>query len=249
MSLRAIIIDDEETGIETLRLLIERYISDVKVVAEATHARDAIELIGNYKPEIVFLDISMPDMSGFELLEKLEWKDFSLVFTTAHREHALKALKLKAMDYLLKPVDHHDLRLAVDRIKEQLVFEQQKATVDHYTTLNSISQYAINRIGITSRYGVEYLDPLDIVSFESQSNYTRVSLSDGRDIVTPRTLGEFEQQLCHNSNFMRVHHSFVINLHKVLRYVKVEDQIIMANSQKVPLAKSRRENFHKWLNP
>src|ERR1700755_2255605 len=98
MRLRAIIIDDEETGITTLKLLIEKHIPDVKVVATCNVPREAIEIIENYKPEIVFLDISMPEIDGFELLEKLEWKNFNLIFTTAHQEYALKALKLNAHD-------------------------------------------------------------------------------------------------------------------------------------------------------
>src|SRR5689334_2979535 len=110
MSLRAIIVDDEETGITTLRILIGKHIPDVKVVAVCTRAREAVELIANYKPEIVFLDISMPEMDGFELLEKLEWKNFNLIFTTAHQEYALKALKQNALDYLLKPVYHKELQ-------------------------------------------------------------------------------------------------------------------------------------------
>jgi two-component system LytT family response regulator len=249
MRLRAIIIDDEETGITTLNLLIEKHIPDVKVVAVCSGPREAIELIENYKPEIVFLDISMPEMDGFELLEKLEWKNFNLIFTTAHQEYGLKALKYNAFDYLLKPVYHKELRLAIDRIKELQVMQQATAKNFDYTILNEINQVKLNKLGVPSKDGVEYIDPSEIVSMQSKANYTLVCLENGREILTPRRLGEFETLLCSdNINFMRVHHSFIINLHKVSRYIKEADDIIMVNNQKVPLSKSRREAFFKWLN-
>jgi two-component system, LytTR family, response regulator len=249
MRLRAIIIDDEETGITTLKLLIEKYIPDVKVVATCNAPKEAIELIENYKPEIVFLDISMPEMDGFELLKKLEWKNFNLIFTTAHQEYALKALKHNALDYLLKPVYHEELRAAVDKIKDQQAAQQSTIKDFDFTLLNKINQNKLNKLGITSKDGVEYIDPSEIISMESRGNNTFICLENGREILTPRRLGEFETLLCsYNINFMRVHHSYIINLHKVLRYIKEADDIIMVNNQKVPLSKSRRENFFKWLN-
>jgi two-component system LytT family response regulator len=248
MRLRSIIIDDEETGINALRLLIEKHIPDVSVVAECRGPRMAIEVIENYKPEIVFLDISMPEMDGFELLEKLEWKNFNLIFTTAHQEYALKALKHNAFDYLLKPVYHKELRLAIDRIKDQQVMQQAAINKFDYDLLNQINQYNLNKLGITSKDGVEYIDPSEIISMQSKANNTLICLKNKREILTPKRLGEFEALLCSdNLNFMRVHHSYIINLHKVLRYIKEADDIIMANNQKVPLSKSRRENFFRWL--
>lgn len=248
MHLRCIIVDDEETGVETLKLLIKKHIGDVRIVAKTTKAKEAIGLIENYKPEIVFLDINMPGMNGFELLEKLIWKNFNLIFITAHQEHGLKALKLSAVDYLLKPVDHRDLRSAVDRIKNQLV-QQNHMTGFDYSSLNSINQYYTGKLGINSKEGVEYLDPLEIVYLESKSYCTQIHLINGRTILTPKTLREFENNLCQNNiNFMRVHHSYIINLNKILRYIKEGDDIIMTSNQKIPLSKKRKENFFKWLN-
>ncbi len=247
MRLRSIIIDDEETGIETLKLLIERYIDDVKVVSETTQSTKAIELIEDFKPEIVFLDISMPEMDGFELLEKLELKKFNLIFTTAHQEYALKALKQNAIDYLLKPVDYRDLRIAIDKVKKQMADELVRFD---YSSIQNIFQHQAHKLGVNSKEGVEYIDPLDIISLESSSNYTRLYLNDSSTILSPKSLKEFETQLCDNNlNFMRVHYSFVINLRKVSRYLKDEEDIIMVNNQKIPLAKSRRDVFMKWLNP
>jgi two-component system LytT family response regulator len=186
------------------------------VVASCNSPGDAIEVIENYKPEIVFLDISMPEMNGFELLEKLEWKNFNLIFTTAHQEYALKALKHNALDYLLKPVYHKELRAAIDRIKEQQVTQQTTLKNFNFGLLNSISQQKINKLGISSKDGVEYIDPSEIISMESQGNNSLIHLENGKEILTPKRLGEFETMLCSDTtNFMRVHHSYIINLHKV----------------------------------
>lgn len=247
MRLRSIIIDDEETGITALKILIEKYIPDVKIVAECSRSQEAVEIIENYKPEIVFLDISMPEMDGFELLEKLEWKNFNLIFTTAHQQYALKALKNNATDYLLKPVYHKELRSAVDRIKDQQVIKQAAINNVDYTHLNQINQYKLKKLGVTSKDGVEYIEPSEIISMESRAGYTLICLENGRDLLTPKRLGEFEITLCSNDLFMRVHHSYIINLHKVLRYIKEADDIIMVNGQRIPLSKSRKENFFRWL--
>src|SRR5688500_4469180 len=118
--LRSVIIDDEQKGIDSLKMLIELFIPELKVVAETTRPELSLELIENYMPEIVFLDINMPDMNGFQVLEKLQWREFHLVFTTAHQEYGLKALKNNAFDYLLKPIDHEELQETVRKIKNKL---------------------------------------------------------------------------------------------------------------------------------
>lgn len=245
MRLRAVIIDDEETGIDMLKFLLDKYVPDVKIVGQALRAQEGIELIENYKPEIVFLDISMPKMDGFELLEKVEWKEFNLVFTTAHQEHGLKALKLNAKDYLLKPIDYHDLIAAVERIKLKVV--NVSSPEFDYSLLNQMKLQSAGRIAVNSKDGIEFVDPLDIVSCESSSNYTVISLCDGKSIICPKTLKEFAKLCAGTSNFMRVHHSYIVNLHKIARYQKDEENIIMNNNQKIPLAKSKRELFFQWL--
>lgn len=248
MVLRAIIVDDEQKGIDTLKILIELFIQDVKVVAESTAAGASIELIENYKPEIVFLDINMPEMSGFDLLEKLQWRDFNLVFTTAHQEYALRALKNNAIDYLLKPIDHEDLKLTVERIQTKLTQDlTETARFNYYELLENRHQKQKQRILINSRTGVEYIDINDIVFLESQSNYTKIALKNNREILSSKTLKEFETQLCTEHSFMRIHHSFIINLKRVSRYLKTEELVVMDDEQKIPLAKSRKDDFYIWL--
>jgi two-component system LytT family response regulator len=246
--LRAIIIDDEQKGIDALKMLIEQYTEDVRVVASATMASKAFELIENYAPEILFLDIHMPEMNGFELLEKLNRRNFNLVFTTAHEEYALKALKNNAMDYLLKPIDRQELRFAISKIKAKLSEPGQDVLA--YTELAAyLSQNNKNKLLISSKTGIESIDVNDIIFFESRSNYTCIYLVESKNILTSKTLKEFEIQLCiDDKSFVRVHHSYIINLNKVQRFVKNEELIVMVDNQKVPLAKSRKQEFFKWLN-
>jgi two-component system LytT family response regulator len=246
MFLRAVIIDDEQKGINTLKILIEKHIEGVKIVAESTKAIEGITLIENYKPEIVFLDINMPEINGFELLEMLFWKNFNLVFTTAHQEYGLKALKNNAVDYLLKPIDHKDLQFSITKIKTKLASERNN--IDYAGLINSINQVQKKKIVINSKSGIESIEASEIVCLESMSNYTQIHLHDSPSILTSKTLKEFDMQLCQpDVNFMRVHNSYVINLNQVLRYLKDQESIVMANDQHIPLAKSRKEAFIKWL--
>jgi two-component system LytT family response regulator len=188
----------------------------------------------------------MPEMTGFEMLEKLTWKKFNLIFTTAHQEFGLRALKNNAVDYLLKPIDYRDLKFAVNKIKTNL--EKDKNNSDLTTLLKTIHQDHKKKIIINSKSGVESIEATDIVCLESMSNYTQIYLVDSKTILTSKTLKEFDLLLCQSDmNFMRVHNSFVINLHKVLRYLKEQENIVMINNQVIPLAKSRRDIFFKWL--
>ena len=249
MTLRSIIIDDEYKGISTLKTLIEEYIEDINIVAETTVASEAIKLIENYKPEIVFLDINMPEMTGFELLEKLTWKNFNLVFITAHQEYALKALKNNAVDYILKPIDHEEVQAAVTKIKNRLAINENSISLGNYTQLlTELKNYQKNKILVSLKAGIEAIETQDIIYLESNSNYTTIYLNAMPALSTSKTLKDFEDQLCRpGTGFMRVHHSFIVNLNKVTRYLKSEDLIILEDGVKIPLSKSRRDVFYEWM--
>lgn len=251
MILRAIIVDDEFKGISTLKTLIEEHVTDVKVIAETTDALEAIRMIEDYKPEIVFLDINMPGMDGFDLLERLNWKTFNLVFTTAHQEYALKALKHNAIDYILKPIDHEEVELAVRKIRKIRTDSEAELPLSNYTRffqdLNALKK---NKIAVSLKTGIEAISINEIMYLESKSNYTRLYLTNDTVVFTSsKTLKEFDNMLCNKSfNFMRVHYSFIINLQKVTRYLKSEEVIVLNGDQKIPLSKSKKDLFYSWLN-
>lgn len=249
MQLRAIIIDDEQNGINALKILIDKYISNVKVVANTTKATQGIELIENYKPEIVFLDINMPEMDGFQLLQKLNWKKFDLIFTTAHEEYALKAIKANAIDYLLKPIDFRELQQAIKKLTSRI---EEKDSIPNglnlYKLAESFHNFNRKKIKITSRSGIENIYASDIIYLESLSNEITIYLSDSRTVSTTKSLKEFEILLCEtDNNFIRVHNSYLVNCQKVVRYKKGEELIVMANNHEIPIAKSRKDDFLKWL--
>lgn len=247
--LRAILIDDEFMGLNSLHILLEKHCPKVKSVAETRNPSSAIELIENYCPDIVFLDIHMPQMSGFEMLEKLKWKKFDLIFTTAHQEYALKALKSEAVDYLLKPIDPDELKAAVNKVLLRREKEIQKSNMDEYNmALNTLPQLNKPKLIINSKLGIESIETHHIVSLESKSNYTQLFLENEDNVMSSKTLKDFEQLLCgERSAFMRVHHSFIINLNKVIRYIKSSESVVMVNNQEIPISKSRKEDFLKWL--
>lgn len=250
MFLTAIIIDDEQTGIDGLTVLIDRYIEGLRIIACTTIAGEAIRMIENYKPDIVFLDINMPGMNGFDLLEKLQWKNFDLVFTTAHQEYALKALKANAVDYLLKPIDHKELHITISRIKNSR-FNNEKNNIlnGDQNLLKNILPDTKNKVLIVSKIGIESVDVNGIISLESQSNYTKVRLSNSLTIISTKTLKEFDLLLCPTGqNFMRVHHSFIINLQKVVRFLPGDDHLVTTDNKKIPVSKRRKKQFFKWLN-
>lgn len=245
--LRAIIVDDEQSGIDTLKMLIDRYTPQLQVVSESNKAPDALTLIGNYHPDIVFLDINMPQMDGFQLLDNLAWREFNLVFTTAHPEYGLRALKNNAIDYLLKPIDPKDLASAVARIEKQMRDNREQNQRYNIEGLLKGLQRK-NHLVLPTKNGVEHIVLSDIVCLESTSNYTTLYLSDGRSITSSRHLKEFDNQLCsHSAEFMRVHNSYIVNLARVARCLKLSDKIVMDNQQEVPLSKSRKETFFKWM--
>lgn len=244
--LRAVIVDDEQRGIDTLKILIDKHIDSLRVVAECTRAEDGVKLIENYKPEIVFLDINMPQIDGFELLNKLSWRDFNLVFTTAHPEYGLKALKNNAIDYLLKPIDPGDLLFAVEKIREKMLENQTATRFNFNELIRTVAQK--QHFVLHTKSGIEHINLGEIVCFESFSNYTRIHLTGEREISSSKTLKEFDMQLCDSgSPFMRVHNSYIINLNKVASCLKTVDKIVMDSGQKVPLSKSRKDAFYKWM--
>jgi two-component system LytT family response regulator len=248
MTLRAIIIDDEQKGINTIKLLIDRHVAGIKIVAESTKPKAGIELIENYKPEIVFLDINMPEMNAFELFDKLEWKDFDLVFITAHQEYALRALKINAVDYLLKPIDQQELIAAATKIINRRNSTEKIPPHPYIEMIHEISAEQHQKLLVHTKNSVQCTNLSDIICLESKTNYTLLSLESEAPILATKNLKEFDLELCASGyNFMRVHRSFIVNLHKVTRYLKSSESIEMADHQKIPLAKSKRGLFFEWL--
>lgn len=245
--LRALIIDDEQKGINSLKLLIEKFTANVKVVAETTDPEKGVGLIEDFKPEIVFLDINMPVLNGFEVLQKLKHRNFNLIFTTAHQEFAIKALRENAIDYLLKPIDADDLKQAIAKVQKAIAEKQQPFAIDGL--LNYLNGQKQNKLPFNTKDRVEYIDKKDIVRLESDSNYTTVHLADHSKIMVSKTIGEYDELLCNNEHqFMRVHQSHIVNLQHVVRYLPEDGgMVVTSTNTKLPLSKSKKDEFMNWL--
>jgi len=243
----AIIVDDEPDCCESLVILLERYCPEVKVLDICYSAESALQSIREHEPKILFLDIEMPFMNGFELLEKLGTINFELIFTTSYDQYAIKAIRFSALDYLLKPIDREELQISVQKAvqRNQHPLPQQ---LDMLLQKLKHPAMAVNRIAIPTMEGFQLLPVESIISCESQSNYTHLFLKDKRKITASRNLKEMEEIL-EDYPFVRIHHSHIININEVEKYIKGEGgYLIMTDGSSINVSRSRKELLLKKLS-
>lgn len=241
--IRTVIIDDEQSGIRALELLLTRFVEGVKVIATSNDPAEGIQLINDFRPDAVFLDINMPKLNGFNLLEQLTFRDFQLVFCTAHNEFGIRALRQNATAYLLKPVDIDDLKTTISAIRKNI--ESRLSVPGVFNLLKDLSEQQQRRIPVAGRDAVEYVGASEIVFVESDSNYCNVGLQSGRTVKTRSTLKEYEEMLCQEHlPFMRVHHSYIVNLNCITRYVKGKGgTITVFGGKKLPVSRQKKEDL------
>ena len=243
----ATIVDDEPDCYESLAILLERYCPKVKVLDICCSAETAIQSINEHPPQILFLDIEMPFMNGFELLEKLGEINFKLIFTTSYDQYAIKAIRFSALDYLLKPVDRQELQKAVQKAAQNNHHPLPQQLDILLKKLRSPAM-PINKIAIPTMEGFQLLAAESIISCESESNYTYLFLKDKRKILSSRNLKEIEEQLG-NYPFIRIHNSYIVNLNEVEKYIKGEGgYLIMSDGSTINVARSRKELLLKTLS-
>src|SRR5258705_901327 len=240
--LTAIIIDDELKGRIALKQKLQDYCPEVELTGEAANGEEGLLLIEKNHPQIIFLDIEMPRMNGFEMLHKLKNKNFHLVFTTAYDQYAIKAIRYAAFDYLLKPVDIEELRSVITRILQQSsqanTLRKLEILEENFHPMNSLS-----KIAIPSLEGLLFFNISDIVHLEAQSNYTFLYFINHPKLVASRTLKEFEDILPPDI-FFRTHHSHIINLNYIKRYIKGDGgQIEMQNGSYIDVARRKKDEF------
>jgi two-component system LytT family response regulator len=244
----AIIVDDEPYCCETLATLLERYCPNVKVLDLCNSAANALQSIALKKPDILFLDIEMPLMNGFDLLEKLPQIDFKLIFTTSYDQYAIKAIRYSAFDYLLKPIDREELQRAVQKAGAQMAHPLPQQIEILLQKLNHPS-VPINKIAIPTMEGLQMIFVDSVISCQADSNYTILYLKNKQRITASRTLKEIEEML-EDYSFIRVHHSFLVNLNEVEKYIKGEGGYMqMSDGTTVDVSRSRKEMLLKKLQP
>jgi two-component system LytT family response regulator len=246
--IKAIIVDDEPYCCDVLNTLLERYCPEVVVEAVCYSAEEAIAALARHPVQLVFLDIEMPHMNGFQLLEKLPIIDFELIFTTSYDQYAIKAIRFSALDYLLKPVDREELQMAVRKAVQRLrhPLPQQLEIL-----LQKFLQPAVQvkRIALPTMEGLQLISLDSIISCASSSNYTIFWLKENQKLIVSRTLKEVEEML-EEHTFLRVHHSYLVNLHEIRKYIKGEGGcLIMSDGSSIDVSRSKKELLLKKLQP
>jgi len=233
--IRAIIIDDEITGVETIKVLIEKHIQGVKVIATETNPFKATGLIEDYKPDVVFLDIDMPKMDGFQLLDQLTFKDFKLVFTTAHESFAVKAFKINAFDYILKPIDLDDLKACMDKIKSAITHKPEAIHA------------GANIIELSVSDGIIFVKQEEIIRLEAGGNYTTFFMNNKVRHVVSKKIKEYEMTL-NPRLFYRCHRSHIVSLRQVVKMVTTDGLFAQMTDGSMPeIGKANKEEFLKKL--
>lgn len=242
--IKAVIIDDEVHCLETLSMLLAEYCPGIEVIDRCRSAKQGLEVIAKHHPDIVFLDIEMPSLNGFEMLELLPRISFAIIFTTSYDQYAIRAIRFSALDYLLKPIDPKELVNAVKKVaqKNQLPMAEQFEML-----LRQIrGKSGFNKLAIPTVEGFELLPVDDIIYCEANDNYTQVFLKGKNKIVACRTLKEVEEQLHELPFFVRVHHSYLVNLNEVIKYIRGEGgYVVMSNGTSVNVSRSRKEALIK----
>ena len=232
--IKAVIVDDEKHSVATLAWKIENFCPDVELMAQFTDSVEALGFIKENKPELLFLDIEMPRLNGFELLEELEDPDVKVIFITAYDEFGIKAVKANALDYLLKPVQNQELKAAIDKYKEL------RST---NTAANSNEAMKTGKIALATKESIEFVEPDDIICCSSDSNYTMIYLAGNRKKLISKTLKEVEQWLS-SYGFFRSHNSHLVNLKHIREYVRSEGgYLVLTDYIKAPVSRSRKDEL------
>lgn len=245
--IKAIIVDDELSAIKSLQWEIENFCKDIEVINSFTDPYKAIEAINIQQPDCVFLDIEMPEMDGFQLLKKLEHRDFDLIITTAFDNYAIKAFKESAIDYLLKPVDSDDLIKSVSRItanksKNALGFEL-KNVLTSLMPDNSSKKISLPLSGKTI-----FIKAEDIIYCKADGNYSNIYFKNKKKEMISKKLKEMEE-LIHDAAFYRVHNSYLVNLNCIKEYIKKDGHyLVLEDDTSIPVARSKKDELLDLLH-
>jgi two-component system, LytTR family, response regulator len=246
--LKAILVDDELSSLQNLKQKILEFCPEVKVVATCQKPEEAIFLIRHHNPDVIFLDIEMPRINGFRMLEELGDVHSEIIFTTAYNHYAIDAIRISAFDYLIKPISVEDLQNAVNRLMVQHNQQvQEKLNILRKSLQENKSQE--DKIAIPTGEGMEFINIKNIVRIESSSNYSKLYFTNGHTLLVTRLLKDFEEMLL-PYRFYRVHHSHLINLSQIKKYIRGEGgQVVMLNGDVIDVARRKKDEFLKLIAP
>jgi len=239
--LRAVLIDDDESNLSALSEKISNHCKQVEVIARCDNPEDGIRVIDELKPDIVFLDIEMPQMNGFVMLQQLTNKNFELIFVTAYDHYAIKAIRSCALDYLVKPVDVEELKAAVGKVAEVRNKSNSSSQLD--LLLEHLQKKQPKLLTIPTTDGLQFINIEDIIYLEANDNYSNIYLSTNQKFLVSRTLKDFEELLPPDI-FIRIHHSSIVNKFYVDKYIRGEGgQVVMRNGNVLDVSKRKKSDF------
>ena len=245
--IKAILIDDEVHCLDTLSMLITDFCPEVQLMEQCHSAKQGLDAVARHQPAIIFLDIEMPVMNGFEFLEQFKEISFAIIFTTSYDQYAIKAIRFSALDYLLKPIDPKELIVAVRKVQTQ---KHLPVPEQFQMLMNQIKhkEVGFSKIAIPTSEGFELIPADQVIRCEADDNYTHLYMKNKTKIVACRTLKEMEEQLQDYASFIRVHHSYVVNLNEVNKYIRGEGgYLVMSDGSTVNVSRSRKDSLMKYF--
>jgi two-component system, LytTR family, response regulator len=245
--IRAIIIEDEPVSRETLTLMLNRHKNDIEIIAACSNPSEGIDCIAQFQPDLIFLDIQMPKMNGFEMLKKISSINFEVIFTTAFDQYAINAIRTSALDYLLKPVDDEDLTAAIEKCKERMIEKKTKYQFENLFNNLTNKNPLDKTIALSASDGISFVKMSDILRVEANGRYAKFYLLNKETIVVSKTLGDFEEILTSNQ-FFRIHDSSIINLNHVKKYIRGDGgTVVLSDNTELDVARRRKDEFVKLI--
>jgi two-component system LytT family response regulator len=239
--MNAVLIDDDRSNLSSLSEKLAKHCPQITVASRCDNPHDGMNCIENLKPDVVFLDIEMPLMNGFVMLQQLVYKNFALIFVTAYDNYAIKAIRYSALDYLVKPVQIPELKIAV--AKAETNRKEQQAQLQIEMLLEHISKKQPQRITIPTTEGLQFISLDDIIYLEASDNYTNIYLASSKKFLVSRTLKSFEDILPCES-FLRIHHGTIVNKLYVEKYIRGEGgQVVLRNGIMLDVSKRKKAEF------
>ena len=244
--IKAIIIDDDPLVSKLINKTIESYCPNVSIIAIAENVKSGVAAINEHEPDLVLLDIKMPDGSGFDLIKHFDKPDFKVIFISGYMEYAIKGYKFGAIDYILKPIDEEELSLAINRADDVIRFEEKlnfKAMEENIKSLNKS-----DKIILKTNEHIHLINTIDIIRIEADGNYSTFFIEDGRKVIVSRAIKEWEESLI-DRGFFRVHKSHIINVQKLNYFDKTDSgDVILSDGSVVPVASRKREMLMNLFN-
>lgn len=245
MKIKSIIVDDEKHGRENLAGILNQYCPDVDVLAVADSVENAKLLIHDLNPDLVFLDIEMPKANGFQLFEYFKDFRFEVIFVTAYDNYAIKAIRFSAADYILKPINYNELKIAVEKVIFRI--QQKQDNLRLKQLLLNLGKPMNPRIGLPTGDRIEFVETEKIIRCQGESNYSHIYFEKNKPLMVAKTLVEMED-LLKDYSFIRVHKTHLVNLKHVVAYIKTDGGMLqLSNGDKVAVSRRRKETVQQHL--